>query len=534
MESQTEQTHGATAAAPLPPALRSRNPFVWLTLFGPGAVIASLTIGSGELIFSSRGGALFGYRLLWFFLLVLLLKWVLVYVTARHMVLTGAHPFQRWMDLPGPRGWFPLVFFLLALVCFPIWVGFHAGTVGTLLSSLAGTQASLRGGAHLVWGMVTLGAVLILVFGGGYTALERVQLVIVLLMLFCVLVSLFVVRPDWVQFWTGFLLPRPLIYPDWAVALPELNGRPVWVETITYVGVIGGSGYDYLAYVSYLRDKGWGRAGRPVAADAELASVAADRSHQDRRWLRAVAVDSILSFLSVLVFSGVFVACGAVILGPQHRIPGGGNLLDLQAEFVTPVYPWLKYVYFAGAFLTIFGTLYGTIEVAPAVLREIAFAFDPGYAARHARRLRLAAVTWTGAGGFVVLVWTLLAHLRSGAENPPGLIALLTPANLFTGVLACGLICALAGWEDRRHLPPRLGLNRFLVCLNSLAALVFLGLGLKGYWDHSGVISLGMLVLTLALGWWGARLRNAWPCRRAGATAAGDPAGDSPGDIRRS
>src|SRR6266566_5585453 len=181
---------GDCGSPPLPPALQSRNPLAWLAIFGPGAVIASLTIGSGELIFSSRGGALFGYRLLWFFLVVLVLKWVLVFVTARHMVLTGAHPFQRWMELPGPRGWFPLVFFLLALVCFPIWVSFHAGTVGTLLSWLTGTERSLRGGAHFVWGAFTLGVVLVLVFRGGYAALERLQLIIVLLMLACVVVSL--------------------------------------------------------------------------------------------------------------------------------------------------------------------------------------------------------------------------------------------------------------------------------------------------------------------------------------------------------
>ena len=76
-------------------------------------MIASLTIGSGELIFSSRAGSLFGYRVLWFFLLVLVLKWILVFTAARQMVLTAAHPFQRWSELPGPRGWFPLVFFLL-------------------------------------------------------------------------------------------------------------------------------------------------------------------------------------------------------------------------------------------------------------------------------------------------------------------------------------------------------------------------------------------------------------------------------------
>src|SRR5437773_7506459 len=91
----------------LPPALTSRNPFAWLTFFGPGAVIASLTIGAGELIFSSRAGAVFGYRVLWFFVVILALKWVLAFATARHMVLSGAHPFQRWMELPGPRGWFP-------------------------------------------------------------------------------------------------------------------------------------------------------------------------------------------------------------------------------------------------------------------------------------------------------------------------------------------------------------------------------------------------------------------------------------------
>src|SRR6266498_2675466 len=238
-------------------------------------------------------------------------------------------------------------------------------------------------------------------------------------MLLCVVISLVVVKPDWLEFWKGFVAPRPLVCPAWAASLPELTGRPVWVETITYVGVIGGSGYDYLAYVSYLRDKRWGQAGRATATRAELEAAATDAAHINRRWLRAVAVDSTLSFLAVLIFSSVFVACGTVILGPQHKIPGGTNLLALQAEFVTPVFPWLKYVYFVGAFLTIFGTLYGTIEVAPAVLREIAFAFHPGYAAAHASRIRSLAVGWVGFGGFALLVWAFMSRLVGGAENPP-------------------------------------------------------------------------------------------------------------------
>ena len=104
----------------------------WLTVFGPGAIIASLTIGTGELIFSSRGGALFGYRILFLFVVISLLKWGLVVASSRHMVLTGVHPYQRMFDLPGPRGWCPLVLMLIAAVCLPIWISFHSGVLGNV------------------------------------------------------------------------------------------------------------------------------------------------------------------------------------------------------------------------------------------------------------------------------------------------------------------------------------------------------------------------------------------------------------------
>jgi hypothetical protein len=493
-----EQDQGASA---LPAALGSRNPFAWLTIFGPGAVIASLTIGAGELIFSSRAGALFGYRLLWFFALVLVLKWVLVFATARHMVLTGAHPFQRWMDLPGPRGWLPTVFLLLALVCFPIWISFHAGTLGTLLGWLTGTQQLLHGGAHLLWGMAALVVVLGLVAGGGYAALERVQLIIVALMLLSVLASLLLLKPDWLELLKGLVVPRLPEYPSWIASQPELAQRPVWVECITYVGVLGGSGYDYLAYVSYIRAKHWGQAGQSIAAAAMLQDVARDPQHINRRWLRALWIDSLLSFLAVLVFAGVFVVCGAKLLSPQHQVPGGVNLLNLQAQFISPLYPWMKPLYFLGAFLAIFGTLYGTIEVAPPILHEFAEALAPGSREKNGRRLRQWAVAWAGLGGFVIVLWNLTTYLTRGAENSTTLVGLLTPANLFTGVLACGLICLLSLWTDSKCLPPPLRMSWPLQWLTAVAGLIFLALGFKGYWDQSGWPAFIIFALTLAAGW---------------------------------
>lgn len=455
-----------------PSATLPRSPLEWLKFFGPGAILASLTIGVGELVFSTRAGALFGYKLLWFFALVLFFKWVLVYSTARHMALTGAHPFQRWMELPGPRGWLPKVFLALAIASFPIWVAFHSGTLGTLMAALTNSSGATT---HFAWGIGLLLATAALSLAGGYKALEVAQLWIVAVMLLSVVAAFFFLKPDWAEFFFGLFVPRTVTYPDWAAQIKELHDRPVWVETVTYVGIIGGSGFDYLAYVSYLREKGWGRAGMPIASDGELRDVESNPVHPYRQWLRPILFDSILSFGAVMIFTVVFTVCGALILEPQKQIPAGTNLLTFQSQFLTPLYPGLKYVYFAGAFLAVFGTLYGTIEVAPATAREIFFALDPQLARNRDRFIRKASVLWVSFGALVVLLVSLMQ-----SKSPPALIKIITPANLITGVFACGLIFLFSFWSDRK-LPPGLRMPPALKALNILGALIFLALGIRSF-----------------------------------------------------
>ncbi len=453
-------------------------------MFGPGAIIASLTIGSGELIFSSRGGALFGYRILSVFLLVCAFKWALTFATARHLVLTGAHPFQRWMQLPGPRGWLPIVFLLLAIPAFPIFVSFHSGTVGTLL-------AALMGGSYLWWGIAVLGIVGALTLLGGYRLLETLQLLVVALMLVATALALFFIKPDWLAMIQGVFTFPGLIYPEWAATDPEIAHRAVWVELTTYVGVVGGSGYDYLAYCAFLREKHWGN-----ASLTEVTNVSAKIAGA-KEWVRAPLVDCSISFLVVFVFSAVFVACGAEILAAHQQVPTGENLLTLQAEFVAVVSPWLKPLYYAGAILAMAGTLYGTINVAPAILREFSRALQigSGHGASTWHRL---GVWWVCVGALAILVYKL-TFAQEG--QPPGLIALLTPANLFTGVFACGIIALLSVWADYRFLDRSWRSSPILPGINLLGCLVFFFLGFKGYWDHSGWKAFLIFAGTLGTGW---------------------------------
>ena len=473
---------------PPPAALLSKNPVAWLTVFGPGAVIASITLGSGELIFSSRGGALFGYRILFLFVLISMLKWGLVFSMARHMVLTGVHPYTRMMDLPGPRGWFPLMLLIIASVTTPVWASFFPAILGNFTSWVTGTQDVLGGAIDYLWGLPFLAAILMLSFTRGYNALERIQMTIVAVMMICAVVSLVLYRPDWIDLIRGAVVPQPYVYPDWLAASPvrqirEIAGNSEWVETTRYVGVIGGAGFDYLAYTSWLRDKHWGWAGTGEANSGELASTAEDAQHAARVWVRAPLVDCTFSFFLVVVFSAVFVALGVIVLGPQHAIPTGDNFLELQSQFVTGLHPWLEPLYVIGAYLTIFGTAYGTLEIGITVFREIVRAMHPKIAERHHAKLKSVAVAWCGAWAAVVLSWSFVYTL-TGGEDARIVLKILTPANLFTGVLSCGLLCFIMPWMDWRFLPRKLRMPTGLVLLNVVSGVIFLALGFKGYWDN--------------------------------------------------
>lgn len=492
---------------PIPAALVSRNPLQWLRIFGPGAIIASLTVGTGELIFSSRGGALFGYSILFPFLVICLLKWALVYAAARHMVLSGEHPLERWMDLPmGPRGWLSLLFTLLGVLFVPVWVSFHASVLGDFFAMLTGTKAYLGGATMHLWGACVLIATLALSLAGGYAALEKTQLAIVGLMLAAVTVTLAVFGPDWRELVTGFFVPRRLAYPEWLrsdprPAIQHIASTPIWVELSLYVGVIGGSSYDYLAYTTFVRDKGWGNAGgnrNGQMTDEEL-----------RKWTRAPLIDCTLSFVVVLAFSAVFVTGGKLVLGPQRQLPGDGAFLEHQAQLVTGIHPWLYPLYAIGVFLAMIGTLYGTLEIMPTIVGEGLRAIRGKHRQVDAKKLRTIAVMWCGAGAFCVLAASYVYQLQMGASRPPGLTAVLAPVNLFTGVFGCGVICLLNPWIDRR-LPPQHRLPPLLIVLNLLGAAAFLAVGVRGYWEYASWRAIAVLGGTYLSGLAVAWVASAW------------------------
>lgn len=462
----------------LPPELSAGARWRMLRFFGAGAIIASVTIGSGETLFASRGGALFGYALLWCFVGSAIMKGVQVYTAARYITLTGEHPMTHWGQLPGPRNWVPILIGVLSLICFPFWLAGLPRIMGGMINWMFGlgsaSDAEFTRLARM-WGTAAILIAVTLTWIQSYNVLERVQTIIVGLLILSVAGSCLASRPDWIAALFGTLIPSVPQYQPWVAKLyPMIAERPPWVEVGVYLGAIGGGTYDYIGYIGCLREKKWGAIGRDLTTDVRPLPIAIDTANVERarRWLLAPKIDTGVSFLCVLLFTVCFVVLGAHVLHPAQVVPAGQALLTPQAEFLTQLHPSLLYVYQVGIFMAFWGTIYGAYELYTRTGYECIRPISKKLRDVPIAKVRRAILLYCGIGG-LILMWTF--------DDP---IKLVTPAAIVGGVFTCGLWCFAMIWTDRHFLPKPLRMRAPLLIVTAISGAVLTALGAKGIWDY--------------------------------------------------
>jgi Mn2+/Fe2+ NRAMP family transporter len=457
-----------------PAALRGRR-ISWravVMFFGPGAIIASLGIGSGETVLASRIGAVFGYAALWLVLVGVLVKAAVVYASNRYIVLTGEHPMQGMARLlPGPRGWLPLIVGVLAIVSFP--------SVASGLATGIGSYLHLTfGGPALAWGLglLVLGAVLAAL--GGYTALERAQIVIVALMVLLVVIAVFVGNPQWGSILAG-LIPQPLEHAEFvAHKYPEIVERAIWVEAVVFIGGIGGGMYDYIGYTGLLREKRWGALAHGADHGRTAAALADDEATRRRAkaWVRAPLCDVMLSFVTIAVITFAFIINGASILGRQEVAPAGEHVLTHQASMLGIISPIFLYFYVVAVVMVFFGTMYALWEVYTRTTYE---SLQPLSA-------RVRAVGLSGVRPWVfgyILVASVLLTLTGG-----DLVALISWANILGGSIAIGIYGLGLVLLDRRVLPSGVRLHPAARTATAIGSVALSVAGVVALLQNMGVL----------------------------------------------
>lgn len=411
----------------------------FLRVFGPGAIIASVTVGTGETIFAPRAGATFGYALSWVIVVAVLGKAVMVYAGARHLVLAGEHPLQAWARFPGPRRWVPILIALVVVLAFPLWIAALADAVSSLCIWITGVGGSTSWGRPL-WATGIILAAMLLSLVQTYNIIERVSLAILGLKVIFILIAVFIVKPDLVAALWGAIVPHLPAYEPWVSAsYPDVASRAVWLEIAVLMGAVGGGLQDYTGYVSMIREKKWGASGVTQGGPDRL-PLDQHTIDLSRKWLRAPLLDVVISFASVLLITGCFMLLGAAVLHPLKLIPTNADLYSKQSYFLTLIHPQLVHIYKAGIFFAIFGVIYAAFEV------YSRSAYEPLRAiwsnnTWSLKRVRIWVTLYSGLGG-LLLLWTGLKTIT--------LASIVSP---FSGVFGCGLWCLAMVWVDRKQMP---------------------------------------------------------------------------------
>lgn len=471
---------------PEPPALLQRLGFrSAFKYIGPGALIASVTIGSGELVSASRGGAIFGYGLIWCFVYAGVFKAVQVYAANRHITLTGEHPITSWRSIPGLPLVFPILIALPSVCLIPIVFSALPEILGGYVHRMLGL--SLTGPDRWLWGheewflncwaTATLVLCLALALGSTYRWVERISTFVVGAMILCIVVSVLTLGFDILPLLKGALIPSVPDYADWIQQderFATIAERSPWLEVALYLSAVGGGVNTYLGYVTAIREKGWGLAGGEPQSKAAL-----ERALQDPQqlrwakiWTRAPLVDTACSFFFVILITLLFAILGAEILRPLQLIPDNNDMLTMQERYLTELHPNLTLLYAASVFLAFIGSLYGAFLVYRYTIAEgLVGIFGKRLPAVAAPIWRPLVYSYCFLGG-LLLIW--LPTFVTGS-----IIDKLTIGSLFSGAFGCGLWCFAMFWSDKRRMPKALHMSLPLKAALFISGTALVGLGLR-------------------------------------------------------
>lgn len=356
---------------PPPPKLSS-----YFKALGPGVIMASLAIGSGEWITFPAVVAAFGPQLLWAAALSCLLQAVLAVESMKYPVYCGQPVHKAIQKLPpGPLGWaWAWTLMLFIPVMWPSWAIASATAAAALqLGRLPGPQdASLL----LWWSLLALIVGLLILHVGWkiQRTLEIISWPLIILLFVTVLIGvLAAAKPsDWIAVLSGlggFLSERGGLPPPEKIDWLAISGAIAYIPA--------GFGFN-LMLSSYARDKGWGMAGKTGYIPAVIGGKRVELNTQEtpfkindenlkrwRGWLNILRLDgwvvfSLLTFITIVMTS---VMAYALLTPEQAASLRGFAIAAAQAQALSNALggaAW--FIVLLGGFWILFDTQWGLMD----------------------------------------------------------------------------------------------------------------------------------------------------------------------------
>ena len=506
-----------------------------LVHLGPGIILASSIVGSGELIATTAVGATAGFTLLWLILLGCGVKVAAQIEIGRNTLTWGRTPLEAFDRVPGPRlfrrnwiwwGWAAMTLLILLqqggivagvaqslAAAVPVsaagraWNTAHdeiaaariAAATAKRRASADGSQLGAAAHSGSGWNSASPAATASLAAREAAAAAlpqpsdttfwtvaaAAVTAGLLLVGRYAAIERISVVLVA--AFTAVTLLALALLQrnPAWAISGPEIAsgllpsippataGRAPLAVGLAAFGIIGVGASELMIYPYWCLEKGYGRAVGPRDNSPAWARRA-------RGWLGVMQLDAWGSMIVYTLVTVAFYLLGAATLGRLGLVPAGGEMVRTLGAMYAPVLgDWASTVFRWGGFAVLYSTFFvaaaGNARMVADGLAMQGLAPPDGPPNSPAARSRARFTRRLSAA------WVLVAGLLALAIDAP--VAMVLASGVAQAIMLAALAVAVL-WFRHADADPRLAPSRAWDLLLWLSAAGFLAVGLWTAFDR--------------------------------------------------
>lgn len=173
----------------------------WLASLGPGIITAALVFGPSKMTITSKLGADYGFSLLWIVIFAIFFMAIFTHMGAR-IGLATPESLLRVIR----KKWGKISAIIIGLGLFLVATSFQAGNAIGVGISIAEINNSSVPMWIILFNVI---GIALLFFRGFYKILERLMILLIALMLFSFIVTLFFIKPSFSDMITGFIPSLP-------------------------------------------------------------------------------------------------------------------------------------------------------------------------------------------------------------------------------------------------------------------------------------------------------------------------------------
>lgn len=417
----------------------------YLLFFGPGAIVASLTIGQGQLILGPQIGAWAGFSLLWLITLNVG-SYIIAYVSCRFTMLSGIGIMDLFA-IKTKKGWLNWIFIIIILIFIPIFTATIITSLGQALSWIFGF------GHYLIWGIVFCVIAGIVVIIGRFKLFEISHSIFILVLAIGAVISVLTVIivnninimeiiPNF--FTIGQNIPQE--FPTWVTSNPDYSSvtkTSIPLYMLAYLGTLTITIITTIGYLGWIKVKKWGvfkdkkdpedfsnRCFESFKKQGKIDYLPDKTSEikKSRILLKPIKIDLVLAFIIVSIVSAAYMIAGAVLLRPAEQLPSDAKLVQEQLIIFEHLAEWLKPIFQISVVFALFGTVYAGFEAATRMLYETSKNLSKKIRGFEYKRFMLYVFMY-------ILVFSIPLAIRMAIDPNFSVLLLLSITLLFIGVI---------------------------------------------------------------------------------------------------